>query len=53
MLLRVARMYKIKQALRLEGMPVAQIGLDKVMKKLAAADMYRRDAHINVSRREQ
>jgi hypothetical protein len=51
--LRVARMYKIKQPLRLEGMPVAQICLDKFMERLAAADMCCRDAHINVSRREQ
>ena len=52
MVLRVARMYKIKQPLQLEGMPVAEIGLDKFMERLAAADTCR-GTHINVSRREQ
>ena len=53
MLLRVARMYKIKQPLQLEGMPVAEIGLDKFMERWAAADTCRPGTHINVSRREQ
>lgn len=53
MLLLVARIYKIKQALRLEGMPVAQIGPDKVIEKVTAADVCRPDAYINISRREQ
>lgn len=52
MLMRVTRMYENKRPLRLEGMPVTQICLEKVMES-ATADVCRRDAQINVSRREQ